>query len=121
MQIAIIGTGYVGLTTGTCFAFLGHDVTCIDVDESKVESLRAGKAPIYEPYLDELLEQSRQRIRFTTKYEEGLSGAEVTARQSSQMGGPRGVFGFGKVKPRVSDDNKPKVTFKDVSGADEAK
>jgi cell division protease FtsH len=45
----------------------------------------------------------------------------MSARQSSQMGGPRGIFGFGKVKPRVSDDNKPKVTFKDVSGADEAK
>ena len=51
MNVSIIGTGYVGLTTGACLAFLGHKVTCIDADERKVKALQAGKIPFYEPYL----------------------------------------------------------------------
>jgi UDPglucose 6-dehydrogenase len=58
MNVSIIGTGYVGLTTGTCLAFLGHKVTCIDSDEKKIALLRAGKTPIYEPYLTELLAEA---------------------------------------------------------------
>ena len=57
MNIAIIGTGYVGLVTGTCFSETGNNVICIDIDEKKIESLRQGKSPIYEPGLDVLLEQ----------------------------------------------------------------
>ncbi len=52
MKVSIIGTGYVGLTTGACLAFLGHKVTCIDSDEKKIALLQAGKTPIYEPFLD---------------------------------------------------------------------
>ncbi len=59
MKVCVIGTGYVGLTTGACLAYLGHDVTCVDIDEAKVELLRAGKSPIYEPYLEDLLDSGR--------------------------------------------------------------
>jgi UDPglucose 6-dehydrogenase len=77
MQITIIGTGYVGLTSGVCFALLGHQVTCVDTDESKIEGLRSGKIPIYEPGLDELLAESRPNLRFTTRAEEAIPSAEV--------------------------------------------
>ena len=59
MRVAIIGTGYVGLTTGVCLAFSGHTVSCLDTDAAKVEALKAGKIPIYEPFLEELLEEAR--------------------------------------------------------------
>jgi len=68
----------VGLVTGTCFADLGHQVTCVDVDESKIEKLRAGVMPIYEPGLEEMVRRNAQadRLHFTTSYPEGLAGAE---------------------------------------------
>lgn len=68
MNAAIIGTGYVGLTTGACLAFLGHDVTCVDVAESKIAALERGEVPIYEPHLAELIDESRANIRFSTDY-----------------------------------------------------
>ncbi len=77
MRVAIIGTGYVGLTTGVCLAFIGHEVWCLDADASKIEALRAGHIPIYEPYLEEVLEEARPRITFTTSYAEAIPGAEV--------------------------------------------
>ncbi len=79
MQIAIIGTGYVGLVTGTCFAETGNNVTCIDIDERKIEQLKQGKSPIYEPGLDVLLERNikEKRIHFTTSLSEGISNARV--------------------------------------------
>lgn len=79
MQIAIIGTGYVGLVTGTCFAETGNNVTCIDIDQKKVEQLRAGKTPIYEPGLENLLERNikEKRISFTTSIEEGIRQAKI--------------------------------------------
>lgn len=77
MRVAIIGTGYVGLTTGVCLAFIGHSVYCLDTDESKVKALSAGKIPIYEPYLDELLEEARPNLHFTSCYEEAIPDAEV--------------------------------------------
>ncbi|HEX4229657.1 MAG TPA: UDP-glucose/GDP-mannose dehydrogenase family protein [Bryobacteraceae bacterium] len=77
MQVAIIGTGYVGLTTGVCLAFVGHDVWCIDSDASKIGALKAGKIPIYEPNLAELLEEAQPNLHFTTSYTEGIPGAEV--------------------------------------------
>jgi UDPglucose 6-dehydrogenase len=64
MNVAIIGAGYVGLTTAVALAYLGHDVVCIDVDEVKVERLRAGQSPIFEPGLESLLQRSRARLTF---------------------------------------------------------
>lgn len=77
MKIAMIGTGYVGLVTGTCFAESGNDVICVDVDEAKVEQLRSGQVPIYEPGLSELVHRNVQarRLRFTTDYVEAVPGA----------------------------------------------
>ena len=77
MRVAIIGTGYVGLTTGVCLAFAGHSVTCLDSDASKIEALLAGEIPIYEPNLKELLEEAGSNLHFTTSYAEAIPGAEV--------------------------------------------
>lgn len=79
MQIAIIGTGYVGLVTGTCFAETGNNVMCIDIDEKKIQSLREGKSPIYEPGLDVLLERNikENRLHFTTSLADGIKNARV--------------------------------------------
>jgi len=75
-RVAVIGTGYVGLTTGVCLAYLGHDVSCVDADPEKIATLEAGKTPIYEPHLTELLAESRSRLTFTTKYEDAVPGAD---------------------------------------------
>ncbi len=79
MQIAIIGTGYVGLVTGTCFAETGNNVVCIDIDEKKINWLKEGRSPIYEPGLDVLLERNikEKRLHFTTSLPEGIKLAKV--------------------------------------------
>ncbi len=77
MRVAIIGTGYVGLTTGVCLAFIGHRVFCLDSDESKIEGLRAGHIPIYEPYLEDLLDDAKPNLTFTSNYAEAIPGADV--------------------------------------------
>lgn len=79
MNIAIVGTGYVGLVTGACFADTGVNVTCVDVDEKKVEALKQGRVPIYEPGLDELVAKNYKagRLKFTTSLEEVLNGQDV--------------------------------------------
>lgn len=79
MKIAVVGTGYVGLVTGTCFAETGNTVTCIDIDEKKVESLKNGKITIYEPGLEALFERNikQDRLHFTTDLKEGIEGAKI--------------------------------------------
>lgn len=79
MKIAVVGTGYVGLVTGTCFAETGNTVTCIDIDEKKVESLNNGKITIYEPGLEALFERNikQERLHFTTDLKEGIEGAKI--------------------------------------------
>jgi len=74
MNIAIIGTGYVGLVTGTCFAEIGHDVYCVDVDETKINNLKQGIIPIYEPGLEEMVKSNARegRLKFTTSIEEAV-------------------------------------------------
>jgi UDPglucose 6-dehydrogenase len=78
MKVTMIGTGYVGLVTGTCFAESGNDVTCLDVDQKKVDLLNSGGVPIYEPGLTELVTRnaSAGRLLFTTDYAEAISGAK---------------------------------------------
>lgn len=79
MNIAIIGTGYVGLVSGVCFSEMGIDVWCIDVDRSKIERLERGETTIYEPGLDEMLRRNAEdgRLHFTTSIAEGIANAEV--------------------------------------------
>jgi len=79
MKIAVVGTGYVGLVTGTCLAETGHDVTCVDVDQGKIDLLRAGGIPIYEPGLEELVRRNVKegRLRFTTSTEEAMRDTAV--------------------------------------------
>lgn len=79
MKIAVVGTGYVGLVTGTCFAETGNHVTCVDIDVEKVEKLRNGVIPIYEPGLEALFERNikQGRLNFTTSLVDGIEGAEI--------------------------------------------
>src|SRR5258708_38271645 len=79
MKLTIIGTGDVGLVTGTCFAEAGHQVICVDNDPQKVEILQAGKMPSYEPGLDELVHKNAAagRLRFTASTPEGVEKSDV--------------------------------------------
>ena len=79
MNITVIGTGYVGLSTGICLSEIGHHVICIDVDEQKVDLLKAGISPIYEPGLQPLLQKnsSAKRLFFTASHEDGLKDSEI--------------------------------------------
>ena len=79
MKICVVGTGYVGLVTGTCFAEKGHTVCCIDIDEERIGKLKKGISPIYEPGLDELIERNQRegRLFFSTKIRDGLEGTQL--------------------------------------------
>ncbi len=79
MHISIIGTGYVGLVTGACFADMGHTVTCIDIDKDKIDYLQNGHIPIYEPGLQEVVQRNsaEKRLFFTTSYEETIPNADA--------------------------------------------
>ena len=79
MEVCVVGTGYVGLVTGTCLAYLGHSVVCVDIDERKIETLRKGRAPIYEPGLDQLITSGLQRgnLRFSTDLSKPVKESEV--------------------------------------------
>jgi UDPglucose 6-dehydrogenase len=76
--ITVIGTGYVGLVTGTCFADLGNQVTCIDIDATRIDALKRGQMPIYEPGLEEMVRRNHAggRLHFTTGYRDGLAGSD---------------------------------------------
>ncbi len=79
MKIAVVGSGYVGLVTGTCFAETGNNVTCIDIDPKKIKMLKDGQIPIFEPGLDLLFDRNTKqgRLKFTTNLKEGIEGAQV--------------------------------------------
>jgi UDPglucose 6-dehydrogenase len=79
MKITVVGTGYVGLVTGTCLAETGNSVTCVDIDENKVNKLNGGKIPIYEPGLEKLFERNLKegRLFFTTNLAEGIKEAQI--------------------------------------------
>ena len=96
-SISVVGVGYVGLVTGTCLADMGNEVSCIDIDEKKIEMLNAGNIPIFEPGLEELVKRNVQagRLHFTTSYEEGLKGVEFVF---IAVGTPSGVDGEADLK-----------------------
>jgi len=79
MNITIIGTGYVGLVTGTCLADMGNTVICVDIDDKKVREMQSGKIPIYEPHLEELFQRNIQgeRLFFTTNLKEAVKDSTV--------------------------------------------
>lgn len=79
MNISVVGTGYVGLVTGTCFAEMGHSVACVDIDEAKIEGLKNGILPIYEPGLEPLVSSNyaEGRIKFTTSLEDAVKDADM--------------------------------------------
>ncbi len=79
MKIAVIGTGYVGLVTGACFAEIGHTVVCQDSDVQKIEILQSGGMPIYEPYLEDLVRRNNEagRLSFTMNFEEAVKPSGV--------------------------------------------
>lgn len=79
MKIAVVGTGYVGLVTGTCFAEVGIDVTCIDIDQKKIDNLKQGILPIYEPGLEEMVSRNveKGRLHFSTNLADGIQDADV--------------------------------------------
>src|SRR5690625_4722339 len=79
MKVAVFGTGYVGLVTGTCLAEIGHEVTCVDVDADKLEGLRRGRIPIYEPGLEPMVKSNLAggRLQFTTDSANAIGGKEV--------------------------------------------
>ena len=84
MRIAMIGTGYVGLVSGACFSDFGHDVTCVDKDEGKIEALARGEMPIFEPGLGALVERNVRggRLAFSTDLEEGVGGRHEEHRHA---------------------------------------
>ena len=77
MKIAVIGTGYVGLVSGVCFSEFGFDVNCVDLDPEKIERLNAGKVPIFEPGLEDMMERNKGRLTFTTDLDMALSDADA--------------------------------------------
>ena len=79
MRISIIGSGYVGLVAGACFAQMGNSVICLDIDEAKIANLKNGIIPIYEPNLSEMIKEnlSKNTMKFTTDKREALQNAEV--------------------------------------------
>lgn len=77
MKIAVAGTGYVGLVTGVCMAETGHNVTCVDVDQTKIDIMKSGKSPIFEPGLEELMIKNMDKLTFTTDYKAAYEDCDV--------------------------------------------
>jgi len=90
MNVSILGTGYVGLTTGACLAFLGHRVTCTDADAKKIAGLERGEVPFYEPFLAEIIAEARPNLRFTTDYDVAIPNAQVVFIAVGTPPGPNG-------------------------------
>ena len=100
MNVSIVGTGYVGLTTGACLAYLGHAVTCIDADSAKIAELKTGRAPFHEPFLNELLADAQRNLTFTTDYAAAIPQAQVIF---IAVGTPTGANGAPDLKYLETD------------------
>ena len=105
MKITMIGTGYVGLVTGTCFAEFGHHVTCVDKVTEKIEKLKEGTIPIYEPGLDTLVAKNIKdgHLSFTTELADAVAGAEAVFHLLDEIGVPDVVDGFSLCVHEVAD------------------
>ncbi|WP_458411579.1 UDP-glucose dehydrogenase family protein [Schinkia sp. CFF1] len=105
MKIAVLGTGYVGLSTGVCLSEIGHQVVCIDIDDRKINNLRQGISPIYEPGLEDLLEKNTKagRLLFTTSHQEGLKNAEVIVIAVGTPQGDDGAADLSYIKQAAGD------------------
>lgn len=105
MKISVIGTGYVGLVSGTCFAETGNSVTCVDIDELKVQRMRNGEVPIYEPGLENLFERNTKqgRLQFTTNLEGAVKNAEIVFLALPTPPGADGSADLSFVKKVASD------------------
>ena len=91
MNVTILGTGYVGLTTGVCLAFLGHKVTCADPVEEKIAILERGEVPFHEPHVEDLIAEARPNLKFTTDYARAIPGAQVIFIAVGTPPGPSGA------------------------------
>ena len=89
MKIAVVGTGYVGLVTGTCFAETGNNVVCVDINEEKVAQMKSGVIPIYEPHLDVLFERNIRegRLTFSTDLASSIADAQIIFLYSPRSSG----------------------------------
>jgi UDPglucose 6-dehydrogenase len=113
MKIAIVGTGYVGLVSAACFASVGHDVVCVDIDPKKIEMLRLGKSPIYEPGLEEILKDgiAKKKLTFTTELNEALPETKVlfcavgTPQGENHKADLRAVFAVTESVATLATDN----------------
>lgn len=117
MKLTIIGTGYVGLTTGACFAEVGHDVTCVDNNTEKVETLLRGELPIYEPGLAELVTKNVKagRLRFTTSTADGVADGDVifiAVPTPPQADGSVDLTFIEKVAREIAESLSPEYGFK---------
>ncbi|MEL7565034.1 MAG: NAD-binding protein [Dehalobacterium sp.] len=100
MNVAVIGTGYVGLTTGVALAHIGHHVTCIDMDKRKIELLYHGKTPFFELFLEETIVLNRSRLCYTTSLLEGLAKAKVVFLAVGTPQNPNGLANLFVLKGR---------------------
>ncbi|MDP0491146.1 MAG: UDP-glucose/GDP-mannose dehydrogenase family protein [Verrucomicrobiota bacterium JB023] len=117
MKLSIIGTGYVGLTTGACFAEVGHEVTCVDNNQEKVDMLLAGQIPIYEPGLEEIVKKNvaAGRLKFTTSTADGVRDGEVVfiaVPTPPQADGSVDLSFIEKVAREIAESLKPEYGFK---------
>ena len=114
MKLAVVGTGYVGLVAGTCFAESGNDVICVDIDENKIEMLNTGKVPIYEPGLEEMVRRNAQdqRLTFTTDLASSVKNSQIIFIAVGTPQGPTGDANLEYVKATAKGIARAMDSFK---------